>query len=472
MKPPALQHALSAFRAGRYAAAEQACRSLLADPATSGDAYYLLGRIANKTGRHAESVQWLEQAAARLPPSLRLFSALAGAYQAAGNLPRAAECFSRCLELDPHCVPAAHKLADVRYQAREFELAVEAYRVAAALAPDRPLIWNNLGKNLRNLGRVDEAVSAYQRALALAPDDPVIHTNFGTALLTGGRLKEGFREYALYRRSGARRAGRQSIWRGEPLPGKTLLIYAEQGLGDTIQFVRYLKLVRERVARIVLECQPPLRALLQQSGCADLLISSGDAPPPFDAGAALLDLPAIFETTLDTVPAKIPYLFASRKVPLPQTPAGRFKVGLAWAGNPHFPDDATRSMPVNELAPLLKIPGVSFFNLQKNFRPGDETFLRSAAILNPMDSVQDFADTAAVVAQLDLIVTVDTAVAHLAGALGKPVWLLLPRAADWRWLLDRTDTPWYPTVRLFRQNTLGNWQPVIAEVGAGLKQLV
>jgi hypothetical protein len=254
------------------------------------------------------------------------------------------------------------------------------------------------------------------------------------------------------------------LWNGEAMPGGTLFVFTEQGLGDTIQFVRYLRLARERVGRVILESQIPLRTLLEQSRVADALTLPGDPPPPQDACVPLMHLPAIFGTTLATIPASIPYLTTRADVRLPASAAPGLKVGVAWAGNPAFKNNAYRSMRLKQMLPLLAAPGVRFFSLQKAIAKQDEADFGSAPLVSVMGGVQDFADTGAVLKQLDLIISVDTAVAHLAGALGRPVWLLLPDPPDWRWLTGRDDSPWYPTMRLFRQKDREGWEPVIARV--------
>jgi len=461
--PEALQQAFDAFEAGRIQEAEQRCRELETDQ-PPGELCFLLGLIANKSGRHRESVEWLEAAAGKLPPSLRVLSALGGACHAAGNLRRAAECYALCLQMDPRCGKTYHQLANVSYELREFALAAPLYRRALELDPENFALWNNLANTLRNLCELDDALAAYVRALAGRPDDPVIHANRGRTLLAAGRLDEGFREFEFRWQPLGLRTYPQPVWKGESLPGKTLFVFAEQGLGDTIQFARYLRLARERVGRVVLECQPPLKSLLEHSRCADLIVAPGDDTPAFDVYAPLLHLPSIFRTTVETVPANVPYLRPPVAQKLAEVPADQLKVGLAWAGNPAFLDDVIRSMPLADLEGVFRIPGITFFNLQFKMPARDEAVFRSSPLVNSMEFVKDFGDTAAIISQLDLVISVDTAVAHLAGALGKPVWNLLGMPPDWRWMLHRRDTPWYPTMRLFRQAKAGEWRPVVAEV--------
>jgi len=349
------------------------------------------------------------------------------------------------------------------------ELAAPLYRRAAGLDPQAVYAWRKLADTLRNLGELDEALAAYDQALSISPGDPVIHANRGRALLAAGQLDEGFHEFQFRWEPMGLRHYAAPIWAGESLPGKTLFVFAEQGMGDTLQFVRFLPQARKRVGRLILECQPPLRSLLGHSQCADALVVSGEEPPPFDCYVPLLHLPAIFHVTLDTLPATVPYLSFGATATLPITPGEYLKVGLVWAGNPALRDDPIRSLRLSQLAGLFDIPGVRFYNLQWHLPEHDKDYFCNAPLINVMEGVKSFETTAAIMDRLDLVISVDTAVAHLAGALGKRVWTLLPDSPDWRWLLHRNDTPWYPTMRLFRQSQGGGWEPVVAEVAEELK---
>ncbi len=296
-------------------------------------------------------------------------------------------------------------------------------------------------------------------------------------MLTAGRLAEGFREYNEWRfHSIQRREFPQPAWLGEDIAGKTLFLHAEQGFGDAIQQVRFVRLARERAGRVILECRPELKTLFVHSGCADVVIGYGEEIPPFNVFTSLLSLPGILGVTLETIPHEVPYLKAAVDGALPAAPAGHLKVGLAWAGNPTHHNDVARSIRLEELIHLLAVPGVTFYSLQKVMPAHDDACVRARAKLvnpggPPEEVLKDFLATAGVIAQLDLVIAVDTAVAHLAGALAKPVWTLLPFAPDWRWFRDREDTPWYPTMRLFRQEERNQWEPVIERVAKELELL-
>ena len=467
---PEFNQAIAALDAGRIEDARRLCLKMKAVPGTADEALFLEGLIANRLGRHAEAVALLERAAQIMPPSVRLHSALGLACQAAGFWRRAADHFIQCIKLEPQSPRAFLELADMCCDTRHYEKAIGLYREAIERNPKSVAGWNNLAIALRKLGRLNEAAEAYQRALALRPEDATIHLNLSHTLLAAGRLPEGFTEFKhRWQALGLRREARP-VWTGEPMPDGTLLVFAEQGLGDTIQFARYLPLVRERVGRVILESQGPLRTLMEQSGVAHQVIGPGELPPAHDAYVPLMHLPALFGTTLSTIPAAIPYLKTGAQVPLPAGPAQELKVGLTWAGNRIFRNDALRSMRLPQLSPLLAVPGVRFFSLQKEMADHDQADFRASPLVPIMDQVNDFADTGAVLKQLDLVISVDTAVAHLAGALGRPVWVLLPDPPDWRWLTDRDDSPWYPTLRLFRQKEREGWEPLIRRVAESLAQ--
>jgi hypothetical protein len=317
-----------------------------------------------------------------------------------------------------------------------------------------------LGRALAALNRQEEAIGRFARALEFDPSLAQARLNMAMARLALGEYAAGWPDYEARWRSvnyPAPRGYSQPLWDGRAdLAGKTILLYFEQGLGDTIQFARYVPLLAQRGARVVLETPKPLARLFRSLPGVASLPCAGDPPPDFDFHAPLLSLPLAFQTTVDSIPASVPYLHAE---PV-KTEAS---IGLCWAGNPSNPNDWNRSIPLADLVPLLEVPGGRFLSLQKILRKGDEEILAGRANVDVESDRRgaDFADTAALVTALDLVITVDTAVAHLAGALGRPVWVLLPFSAHWAWLRERQDSPWYPTVRLFRQPCPGDWRSVI-----------
>jgi hypothetical protein len=322
------------------------------------------------------------------------------------------------------------------------------------------------------LRRFDEALATYDRVAAIAPGHAEAQVN--RALLLSGDFENGWAAYEWRRKlpSWAERAFTQREWSGEDIAGQRLLLHAEQGFGDTIQFARYAALAAGRGIEVVLEVQPALAPLL--GGLFGLeVIAAGRGPlPPFDRHCPLFSLPRLFATTPATIPSGAPYIVAPADriaAWAPRLPGDGLRVGLAWSGHSDNVRDHERSIPFARLAPLRAVPSARFVSLQKDIRVTDaDDFRRCGNVVDLGGDLRDFADTAAIIAQLDLVITVDTAVAHLAGAMGKPVWVLLPHVPDFRWLLDRATSPWYPSARLFRKGQTDSWDDVIAGVAEEL----
>jgi len=342
-----------------------------------------------------------------------------------------------------------------------------ACREALRLAPEDPENHRTLGNIYYAGRRLEETAACYQAALRLAPDDPGTRWNRSILLLLEGEFEEGWREYEWRWRlpDAPARAVLQPLWDGAPLAGRRILLDAEQGMGDTIQFLRYVPMVVEAGGDVIFQCHSPLVKMLEKHPGLGRVIDLNRPAPDADVQAPLLSLPRIFHTTRDSIPARVPYLAAE-----PERVAfwGRrmasldgFRVGVAWSGNPRNPNNRERSLDPRGLAPLLRVPGVRLVDLQKEH---GETGLA----LDRLEGWDDVSDTAAIMMHLDLVISVDTLAAHLAGALGRPVWTLLPFAAEFRWLLDREDSPWYPTMRLFRQKHPGDWEEAIGRVAEAL----
>ncbi len=393
--------------------------------------------------------------------------------------------------------------------------AVAAFDAAAALSPGHPLVQYNRGLSLFNLGRYADAVAAYDRTLAAIPNhagalnnrglalqalnrhqDAVAsfgkaidvqkdyfdaHFNQALALLTLGDFKRGFAQYEYrWQRSGMpaqRRGHGRPLWLGEyPLAGRTILLQAEQGLGDTIQFARYVPLIAKMGAKVVLEVQPELKPLLAQLAGASAVLARGEPVPAFDVYCPLGSLPLALKTEPAAIPADVPYLAADParveawRARLPQS--GRLRAAIAWSGNPKHANDRNRSVPLAGLSPLWANEAVEFVSIQRELRSEDaELLANEPRVAHVGDALDDFGDTAAVMALADVVIAVDTSVAHLAGAMGRPVWILLPYSPDWRWGLEGETSRWYPSARLFRQAAPGQWDDVIARVGAELGKL-
>jgi hypothetical protein len=355
--------------------------------------------------------------------------------------------------------------------------AEESLREAVRRAPADASVHCNLGSLLSDSGRLEEAEQCFREAVRLSPESAEYPYNLGMLHLLTGRLQEGFAGYQHRWQVPplVPRPFKQPQWRGEPLGGRVLLLHAEQGMGDTLQFCRYLPLI-DPAAAVILEVQRPLVRLMRSLPGVRQIVAAGDTPPPFDVHCPLMSLPCAFGTELDTVPASIPYLHADPADAAVWrerlAPYGGLRVGLVWAGKPDLQEvDRKRSLHFDQLAPILDLDGVTLVSLQKGPAAAQIAPSRhGAAVLDWTADLSDFADTAGLVANLDLVIGVDTSTTHLAGALGKPVWLLNRFNTCWRWLLDRDDSPWYPTLRQFRQKQPGDWAGVLAEVRAALKQ--
>ncbi|MBX3736132.1 MAG: tetratricopeptide repeat protein [Candidatus Didemnitutus sp.] len=355
--------------------------------------------------------------------------------------------------------------------------AIAAFHQAVATSPTHHAALVYLAAALLLHNRFAEALAAFAEARSHHPNSALIRYNQGLAQLTTGDFAAGWENYeqrAIFGAGWANNIFPAPLWQGDySLEGRTLLIYSEQGYGDTLQFCRYALLARDAGADVILAVQPPLCGLLGASITDVRVMPIGTTVPPFDLYCPLLSLPRGFRTRLDTIPTPIPYLHApTARIAEWQIELGRGpNIGFAWSGNPQHHRHQFRTAPPELFATLFATHHGRFFSLQKDARPGEAAALASCPnVVDLGGRLSDFTETAAIVTALDLVITVDTAIAHLAGALGKRVWILLPFAADWRWLADRTDSPWYPTVRLFRQPAPGAWAPVFAEVRRALAE--
>ena len=501
--------------AGRFSEAEALCRRVLETNPASPDAEHILGLIAYQQGAFALAVEHVRRAIALAPKASVFHANLSEMLRLTGQPQAAVEAAERALAIDPDMPAALSNLGVALYDLKAYEAAADAQRRAIAIKPDFAVAhsnlgnalhalhrydeaiatfqravelephyadaWANLGTTLHHAGAFDEGAAAFRRAIALAPGHANAHTGLGLLLLMRGDLGEGWDEYEW--RFGSSELGGarlpRSPWGGESLAGKSIYVEAEQGLGDTLQFARYIPLLVARGAHVTFRAHPRLTALLAESLPGVVVLGEGGEPGPCDCDAALLGLPRRFKTRLETIPAGAAYLRSPADVAFRWrtrlAALQGLKVGLVWAGNPEHVNDWRRSVPLSTIKPLLAARGASFASLQVG-PPTDElkTLGKSARrrLEDLSPDLTDFTDTAGAVAALDLVITVDTAVAHLAGALGKPVWLLLPWVADWRWMLGREDSPWYPSLRLFRQARDEDWTAVIARVMAELEAVV
>ncbi|MBI4184893.1 MAG: glycosyltransferase family protein [Proteobacteria bacterium] len=392
-----------------------------------------------------------------------------GRHQAAIALHR------RALALRPESAPALCNLGNALRDLGRLEEAFDCLRQAFALDPESANNAFNLGLALRDLGHLDEAVACFDKVIAREPGHVSAHWDRAFTLLMAGRLKEGFEGYEWrWRLPGVSRPALPGAeWDGAARPGTTLLLYPEQGFGDSIQFARYAPLLARRGMRVALMCQPPLVRLFGAIEGVARVVSTEEPPPEADAHAALMSLPRLLGTAPAGIPAEVPYLAppGPRKLVLPGPP-GALKVGIVWAGKPTHRNDRNRSATLADLLPLIEVPGTVFFSLQKGPRAAELAAAGLDDLVRDLDPhLADFADTADAIAQLDVVVCVDTAVAHLAGALAQPALVLVPAVGDWRWMLRREDSPWYPTLRLLRQKEPRDWSAPVARAAKALAEM-
>jgi len=564
-----------AYQTGRFELAINAIRQALTLNPQVGAYHSNLGLAQEGLGQLEEAVASHQRALALQPDVAETHNNLGNALVRLEKFDEAAACFREALRINPQIADVHNGLGCALERQDRLDEAIHCFQEAVKLKPDLAQAHNNLGNALARQDKLDEAIASYQEALRLKADFSEAYANLGSALVCQNKLQDASKCYeqalrcdpasasARWNRSllsllrgdcergwpeyecrwalpgNARRPFAQPLWDGSPLAGRTILLYAEQGLGDTLQFLRYAPLVRQQGGKVVVVCQPALVPLLAEAGkvrCPmsdvrsqmhlfrhrtsdfglrtpwiDLLLGGGAPLPPFDVQAPLLSLPGIMHTSLANVPAPVPYLHPAdelvahwcrelrksrksevesrkSKVRSPKSeevqltsdfrlPTSDFLVGIAWQGSLHYRYDRQRSIPLAQFAHLAQVPAVQLISLQKG--PGTDQLRVLAGqfgVVNLGDGLDEtagaFMDTAAVMKNLDLVIASDSAVAHLAGALGVPVWVALALVPDWRWLLEREDSPWYPTMRLFRQTRYGHWDEVFDHIAEELKVVV
>jgi tetratricopeptide (TPR) repeat protein len=440
------------------------------------------GNALLSLGRPADAVAEFTAVLARMPHHAEARINCGIARAALGQPEQAVAEFDQALSIAPGHPVAHYNRGVALLNLGRYAEALAASEAALAAAPDHAGAWLNRGQALAALNRHDDALSSYGKVLGLRKDHADGHFNEALALLTLGDYRRGFEKYEWrWRRTGMpppRKWGRP-LWLGEyPLARKSVLLHAEQGLGDTIQFARYVPLVAAAGARVVLQVHPELTALMASLDGGSTIIARGEGPPPppFDVHCPLGSLPLAFHTVLENVPARIPYLAADPALVAKWADRigaiERPLIAIAWSGNAGHPNDRNRSITFARLAPLFRARA-GFVSIQREVRGEDAASLTAEGRVTHLGGeLENFADTAALIALADLVISVDSAVAHLAGAMGRPVWVLLPFVPDWRWTLRGESTPWYPASRLFRQTSLGDWDGVIARVGAELARFI
>ena len=468
----ALAIAWKHYQAGDRAGALRVYREVVEIEPSVVAAWQMIGVIHQLEGRIDLAVTSYQQVLALDPDHVEALNNLGVALQSQGNIESALHSLRRALELKPDYADAHSNHGNVLQEQGHLDLAVASYRHALQLRPAYFDALNNLGNALRAQGKLTESVASYERALQVKPDNPQVRMSRALCWLQMGDFERGWPEYEwrLKCKEFSIPAFRQPLWDGSPLEGRVILLYADHGLGDSIQFIRYAPLVKARGGRVIVACQQPLARLLATCPGIDEVFAEGSLLPDFAFYAPLMSLPRILATSLSSVPAEVPYVTADAALVeqwrCELEPGGGFRIGIAWQGNPQYRKDHQRSFRLVQLEPLEpRVAGVRLFSLQKGVGTDQIAGLGERFAVSELGSrFTDFMDTAAVMRNLDLVITSDSSLAHLAGAMGVPIWLVLPVAADWRWLTNREDSPWYPTMRLFRQQRWGDWDEVFARM--------
>jgi Flp pilus assembly protein TadD len=495
------------LKSGQLKLAEASSNQILRTNADQPEALHLLGVIYHQTGKSDMAVDLITKAIVIDSHMPEYHYNLGIIFSTSGKPDDAIRSYRAALNLRPDYTDALNNLGLILYEQNRFDESILLFQQSIRAKPDLTNARYNLGMALQAQGRSEEAIDAYNQVLKVIPDSAETHFNRSISLLLTGNFEEGWDEYEWrFGASGEKNdalTGKSLIrWDGSSLNKKRILVNDEQGIGDTLQFIRYLPMLKERGGTVIFETSKPLIGLLEKFSGIDELVKPmpvGMSKIDFDFFVPLMSLPGIFKTNLETIPDRTPYIFPSdKKIKLWQDRINkhRFNVGivwagnptakyeraglsglehvnLAWAGNPSNKMAAGRSNRLECFAPLSNIPGVQLYGLQKGAAAGQaEELSNTINVINLGEEFEDFSDTAGVIENLDLIISVDTSVAHLAGAMGKSVWVLIPNVPDWRWMLEREDSPWYPTMRLFRQQKKEDWGHVFGRVAHELSGLV
>jgi Flp pilus assembly protein TadD len=462
----AMQSALRFHNAGDLNSAQRTYEQILRVHPAHADAVHLLGVIACQRREFVRGVEWVSRAISLSPNQSAYHNSLGNGLRGLNKLTEAISAYRRAFELDSKNLQALNNLAVALDDAGQIDESLTYFDRLIAVKSDVPEWHTNRGSALLNARQVEAAIASFRTALSLRPSFATAHAKLSAALLLSGNFSEGWGEAEWRFRVGLMTdpgiAGGNPRWDGSPLQDRTLLIYAEQGFGDCIQFVRYAAMIPRDAGKVILQCEAPLKRLSSCVSGVDQVVTTDESTPPHDVQIPILSFPLVFQTDESSIPRRVPYILVDSQ---PST-NDRPRVGLVWAGNPAHANDHRRSCPADEFNALAEVDGIEFFRLQF---PASLPSPSAFQLIDQIAELQDFADTAALVSTLDLVISVDTAVAHLAGAMGKPVWILLPFAGEWRWMTGREDSPWYPTARLFRQSLPGDWAGVLQRVRDALE---
>jgi Tfp pilus assembly protein PilF len=476
----AFEHAASNYKARNFGAAEQICKQIIANNNDTFAARHLLAVVEAKLGKKESALANYDIALSLQPDNAEVLCNRGVLLFELNRIDDALDSLKQAIRLRPDYPEALTNCAPVLIRLNRYGLAVACCEKALGLKPDFPPALLNRGIALEGLHRFDEAIATYDRLIEIEPDNAQAHRNRAHALLLTGNYAEGWEEYEWRWQNeplqSKKREFQQPLWLGkDKIANKTILLHAEQGIGDTIQFCRYVPIVASRGARVIFATHPRLLNLMSKLDGAAQVVSTDGPLPDFDLHCPLLSLPLALGTRLRTIPMSVRYLYPTTTAlkawheRLEPRSDLRPRIGLAWSGNGAHSNDHNRSIKLQSLLPLLAVDA-NFVSLQKDVRPDDADVLKERSdILHFGDQLADFTDTTALISQLDLVITADTSIAHLACALGKRTWIMLPFVPDWRWLLDREDSPWYPTARLFRQDTTCTWDSAIDRVRGALR---
>jgi len=469
----------------RLAEAVDSFRHSLALEPNSIDSHTNLADALNKCEAYADAAAHARRAIELNPRAVEAYYNLANALQGLRQIDEAVAVLQQLQVLTPQTGDSHNQLGNALQLARRFEESEASYKEALRHTPDSARVHSNLGMLYYRMARLDDAEASFRRALEIDPEYTDAHFNQSLVTLHRGDFAAGWKQYEWRRKVPShlrfQRHNDKPMWDGSEAPEATILLHTEQGLGDALQVIRYAPLVRARVGRVIVECQPELLSLMRTAAGIDEVIARGAPVPDTTFQIPLLSLPFIFGTDLHNIPNHVPYLqtpaerLESWRERLAQPEGGPLRVGLVWAGNPGHSDDQARSCPPEALGALARCKntgrGVVFYSLQKGHGAASVKWLPpELEVIDLGPDILDFADSAAILGHLDLLITVDTATAHLAGALGREVWTLLSYRGEWRWLLDRTDSPWYPSMKIFRQSTPGDWNELLDRVATALAE--
>ena len=443
-------------------------------------AFHEAGIIYGQLGQFEQALQFITSASKLKPSDFSIYYNQAKALQELKRHNEALISYDKVLALKPDYVPAYNNRGNILKELQRYDAALDSYNKALSIRSDFLVAYINRASVLQDLKRYDEAVAAYDQAIALKPDYAEANYNKGLVKLLLGDYEAGWPlqewRWKTDQYKGLVRSFKQPLWLGTESPaGRTILLYADQGIGDAIQIARYVPMVATLGAKVILEVQSQLVPLLKTiDGSGVTVIAKGGTLPEFEFQCPLMSLPLAFKTTISTIPQHVPYLAADPQKQLEwRERLGQKilpRVGLAWSGNAMHKNDCNRSISLRSFEPLL-CADFEYHSLQKEIRQEDKEILAEFSEIHVHDAeLHNFSDSAALVSELDMVITVDTAVAHLAGAMGKEVWILLPYIADFRWMTERSDSPWYPSAQLFRQDSRGDWGSVITKLHSKLKK--